>query len=249
MKCPYCVSEIDAAALACPHCTRDLYLFKPLLSRIEALEQEVAEQKARLDGVPAASAEPQKDGAEAAVSRRWWPWVAPLLLLLLAHFTITIALDLPTLWLRVASLFIPLPFGFFALSGSQRSFGRVLIGGAAMALLSVLLMSAAIALIDHTPVLPSNAREWQEFLQYATSITMSFATGMILGRQRGELQRGELRKHAVLVRAVRALNDGALDPERLHHKIESLQKLIAAAMATGTTFASIATGLKDVVGG
>jgi hypothetical protein len=30
MRCPYCISEIDDAALACPHCARDLYLFKPL---------------------------------------------------------------------------------------------------------------------------------------------------------------------------------------------------------------------------
>src|SRR5688572_22413954 len=44
MRCPYCVSEIDDQALACPRCARDLYLFKPLLAKIGELEKTVAEQ-------------------------------------------------------------------------------------------------------------------------------------------------------------------------------------------------------------
>lgn len=247
MKCPYCVSEIDAAALACPHCTRDLYLFKPLLERIGALEAAVAEQKLRLDALAPTADTP--DDEVASETGGWWPWITPLVLLLVAHFTITVWLDLPTLWLRVASLFIPLPFGYFALRNSKRRFGPVLAGAAAMALLAVLLMSAVIALIDHTPVLPANWREWQEFLQYATSITMSFATGMIIGRQRGTLKRSELRQHAMLIKAAGVISSGNLNPERLHGQVEALQKLMAAAMAAGTTLASIATGLKDVAGG
>ncbi len=247
MKCPYCVSEIDAAALACPHCTRDLYLFKSLLERIGALEAEVAEQKLRLDALTPVTETPADAAAEAAGG--WWPWIAPLVLLLAAHFTIVVWFDLPTLWLRVASLFIPLPFGYFALRGSNRRFGPVLAGGAAMALLAVLLMSAVVAMIDHTPVFPANWHEWQEFLQYATSITMSFATGMIIGRQRGTLQRSELRQHAMLIKAAGMINSRTLNPERLHGQVEALQKLMAAAMAAGTTLASIATGLKDVAGG
>ena len=44
MRCPYCVSEIDDKALACPRCARDLYLFKPLLEKIGQLEKTLAEQ-------------------------------------------------------------------------------------------------------------------------------------------------------------------------------------------------------------
>lgn len=43
MECPYCASDIAAHALACPHCTRDLYLFKPLLAKIVELEVALAE--------------------------------------------------------------------------------------------------------------------------------------------------------------------------------------------------------------
>ena len=44
MHCPYCVSDINDEAVVCPVCRRDLYLFKPLLARIEALEKQVAAQ-------------------------------------------------------------------------------------------------------------------------------------------------------------------------------------------------------------
>jgi hypothetical protein len=44
MRCPYCVSELPDAAIVCPHCTRDFYLFKPLLERIEQLESRLAEE-------------------------------------------------------------------------------------------------------------------------------------------------------------------------------------------------------------
>ena len=46
MRCPYCVSEIADEALVCPVCKRDLYLFKPLLERIEQLEKQVADKDA-----------------------------------------------------------------------------------------------------------------------------------------------------------------------------------------------------------
>ena len=48
MKCPYCISAIDDAASACPHCTRDLTLLRPLLLKIETLE---ASLQARIDAL------------------------------------------------------------------------------------------------------------------------------------------------------------------------------------------------------
>ena len=39
MHCPYCTSDINDAALVCPICSRDLYLFKPLLQRIAEFEK------------------------------------------------------------------------------------------------------------------------------------------------------------------------------------------------------------------
>ncbi len=44
MRCPYCASEVPQAAVVCPHCTHDFYLFKPLLERLEQLETHLLEQ-------------------------------------------------------------------------------------------------------------------------------------------------------------------------------------------------------------
>ena len=55
MRCPYCVSDIADEALACPNCTRDLYLFKPLLERIKNGEIDpsfVITHRMRLDDAP-----------------------------------------------------------------------------------------------------------------------------------------------------------------------------------------------------
>ncbi len=46
MFCPYCISEIADSATVCAHCRRDLYLFRPLLDRIAALERSVQQSDA-----------------------------------------------------------------------------------------------------------------------------------------------------------------------------------------------------------
>jgi hypothetical protein len=57
VRCPYCVSEIADEALACPRCTRDLYLFKPLLAKIDELEKAVAVAGAAAERIAALEAE------------------------------------------------------------------------------------------------------------------------------------------------------------------------------------------------
>src|ERR1051325_6952936 len=43
-------------------------------------------------------------------------------------------------------------------------------------------MSFAVALHDHVAVLPSDAQEWNEDVQYFISITLAFVTGGLLAR-------------------------------------------------------------------
>lgn len=266
MKCPYCVSDLPATALACAHCGRDIFLFKPLLQQMEALECRLTEVAQRLEALEArsgattpqealavradADASPQDsagvaDRAVASHPSAWRPWAGALISLLVAHALITVTFDLPTLWLRVASLFIPLPFGF-AVTRSSTSLAAQLMWGASLAAAAVMGMSGVVALVDGTPVLPATGDGWREFLQYATSIGLSFATGIVLGRH---VRRAYAHAQTGSLTWLQLLRSGTDGAEKLQAKAEALRGLVTALVAIGTTVASVVTGLQGLAGG
>ncbi len=259
MNCPYCVSVIDAAALACPHCTRDLYLFKPLLARIDALEAALGEATARIDALescsspaqPAAAADAAPASPQESSAHVIWPaWVllpCAVVLLLAAHWLIVIQLDLHTVWLRLASLLIPLPFGFLLIRGSGGLL-KTLALAALAAVIAVVGMSAAVAVVDGTPVLPANAREWREFGLYAASIFLSFITGMIVSSSRGRRTVVQLSRHTLVLRMAGIVWGAARDPAKVQKQLEAMRNLIGTLAATSTAVASITSGLNGVIG-
>ena len=43
MNCPYCLSEISEDAVVCKICTKDVYLFKPMMAKVADLEKQLSE--------------------------------------------------------------------------------------------------------------------------------------------------------------------------------------------------------------
>ena len=41
MNCPYCLSEVLEEAHVCKTCSRDLYLFKPMMAKVAELEAKI----------------------------------------------------------------------------------------------------------------------------------------------------------------------------------------------------------------
>lgn len=257
MHCPYCVSDINAEAVVCPVCRRDIYLFKPLLERIEALEKQLAVQDLVVTELrnTATSSGTAEDGSIPEGEPEVYPgmaewlsnWLVPLALLLLAHGLIVIVYDLNTIYLRVVSLLIPLPFGMLLVSRWRRPRWLLALMAISLSGLAVLGMSALTSLVDGTPILPSGLLEWREFLEYAASIGLSLVTGLIIGRM--SRQRAQAQRAAGLsVALAHLVSNGAEKTEQFQAVVRKFNDLGGTLTAAGTTLAAIYAGLQGVIG-
>ena len=261
MKCPYCLSLVEEEAVVCKVCTRDLFLFKPMMEKIRTLEQklqtlqsgeELQHRIAELEEALLQSHEAMHAQGE-SVWRHLFNlgqyFLIPLALLLLGHALITVVYDLPLLYLRLISIALPLPFGFWLFRSRKRTLLPWFISAAALASASVIGMSAITGWVDHTPVMPQNMVEWKEFIEYAASISFSFLTGMLLGgmayyRTHRRASRGP---HRLLRTVVAHLSEGKLSADSVQQLVSKLEGVGGTAVAIGTTAMSVYTGLKSLL--
>lgn len=261
MKCPYCLSLVEDEAMVCKVCTRDLYLFKPMMEKIRKLEEQIQTQQSEeeLHQRIAELEEALLQAHEAVHARRESVWtqlfnigqffLIPLALLLLGHALITVVYDLPLLYLRLASVVLPMPFGYWLFRSRKRLLLPWFIAAAALAAGSVIGMSAITGWVDHTPVMPKNMLEWKEFIEYATSISLSFLTGMWLGGMayRRTHRRAMQGPNRFLRTLVAHLSEGKLSGDSVQQLVTKLEGLGGTAVAIGTTAMSVYTGLKSLM--
>lgn len=274
MHCPYCISEIDAAALACPRCARDLYLFKPLLEKLSQLEKAVADQaKAAAAGAEERIAALERGLAEIRAERavaipvevevRAEPVPAPpvryagsaalavlavLVLLLTAHGVLLFVYDVKPLYLRIATLLIPMPFAFLLARQCPGRLGPSSVAGFAVAGLAVLGMLSITSVIDKVPLLPQDARDWRETFEYVAGIGLAFMAGGLAGEHFTGHKLSQVPKNKVVLliaKAVTPNEDGEFGIERVAKRIDKVAKA-AAPVATGAT--SLLVGLKAFMG-
>lgn len=249
MKCPYCQSDLDEDALTCRFCTKDLYLIKPLLDKVAKLENEsgsfenianlqnriaeleslISNQDSRLNSKPAVLINFKNIALYLGT---------PLLLLLAAHEIIVIMYDANMIYLRLLSIAMPLPFGYLLFTNGSRKVFLWFIGALMLSCLSVLGMSWLTSLVDHSPVLPQSIFEWREAFEYASSIALSFLTGMLLGKK-------------VYIRKIKPNKSSAsrkTSPTNFHDHLKQVQDYGTTIAAIITTVLSIYTGLKHIVG-
>ena len=261
MQCPYCLSEVHSDASVCKTCTRDLYLFKPMMAKVADLEtrlSEIPDHLAFEDRIR--ELEQLLDQQSAQSEKRSVPWllldiagfiVLPLILLLVAHAAITIVYDTNIIYLRLISIILPLPFGYFLFSSRKRSVLAWFMGVAILALTSVIGMSWITSLVDRTPILPQNAFEWREVVEYAASISFSFLTGMLFGgitfTKKIQRRRAKVAP-AILDSIVKGFAEGKLSPQSIEIIMKKLHNFGSTAVALVTTAISIYTGFKGVLG-
>jgi hypothetical protein len=179
MECPFCLEDFNEEALVCKGCGRDLRLVRPLIienlaliAQIEALHVQVGRARAAVERATAPLTFWLTHGAIYLV--------APVGLLIAAHFLIVVVLDISLLYLRLASVAIPLPFGFALLWLSHIGVRWSILDGVFIGLLSVGGMLTVIAFVDNVPILPQGVRDWRETLEYVASIALATVTGSVI---------------------------------------------------------------------
>src|SRR5262249_29472911 len=117
MRCPYCAEDVKDDALVCKHCQRELFVVKPLLSKINELTAKLASET-----LTAVNAEAEVEGLKhvhhpsrhetfglsslEAVTLTYFTCVA-------LHFLVIVHFDSKLIYLQVGSIFFPFIFGFF----------------------------------------------------------------------------------------------------------------------------------------
>lgn len=109
-------------------------------------------------------------------------FVAPLIVLLVAHYAVVNSLDLNTLYLRVACGVVPLAFGFALFWIAHRGATAAAAFGLALGLVGVAGMTVSESLYSGDPMLPQTRFEWLDNLQFAGTIVLSFIVGHLAAR-------------------------------------------------------------------
>jgi hypothetical protein len=105
----------------------------------------------------------------------------PLLIIIVAHHLIVNSFSLNTLYLRIARILIPLPFGIVLGWRTRVRSSFALAIGAILGVLGTAAMTTSEGLNSGEPIMPSTIEEWRENFEYAVTIALAFFVGNLIG--------------------------------------------------------------------
>jgi hypothetical protein len=254
MECPFCAETIRNEAIACKHCSRDLRVARPVIVEIQEIVSELDGLRRELDHV-SRKLERIRHPFRTALTYAGAYVVIPAALLVAAHIIVTIVLNVTPLYLRLASIIIPLPFGLAIHTREKIGIRGTLLVGTVTATLAILCMLTVTGVNDDVPIIPGPWIEWREAIEYAVSIALAFVTGNILGslifQILPKIMAGGGKPNALAYSMARALGPH-VGEEQLRRRARIIQDLLVTAGPLGgvvvTAGGSLYAGLKAVFG-
>ncbi|MDB5533060.1 MAG: hypothetical protein JWO28_1375 [Hyphomicrobiales bacterium] len=254
MECPFCAEIIKSEALVCKFCTRDLRMVRPVIVEIQTTIADIRRLRRELNAARwrlAFASHPIGFVAGGAC----FYIILPTAFLLIAHYATVFWFDLPELYLRLASVAVPLLFGLGMFAVHRARAAWAFAAGAITAVISVSIMLRIVASVDHVPVLPTSARDWRETMEYALSIALAYGSGNVLGLTIFRLlptrtpSVGQPSRAALAIARVLGHDVG---PNALRRRARRVQNFLKTLMPlTGLLIsggASLYTGLKNLFG-
>jgi hypothetical protein len=261
INCPYCLFEIPRAASVCGHCTRDISLIRPVLARLNDVDNELSFFKQELsdlkevieqDKIKLQNSSHQLltniqfeqvalESPKILGLKAFLIFVLTLMLTILTldalHWLFQFFYDFNLLFLRVVTVAVPFVVAVLLFRKIKLYWVYCLLGASVTGAIAVLGMLAISSLVDGVPLIPQTVRDWREAVEYAISISSSLFTGFLFENWR-ESQQLNLRETISLRFLISRDANGKLKTPEWTEQLQVLATAVGPIISAGTTIFS-----------